>query len=104
MAEMVKIVYHGPPASHPVGGVATGQDYGHHVDGDTFFVWTEDQQANPDTFALANEAPAAEKPVKRGKRAASQGDTAAGDNAAPAPNSPQEQGASKSGKPVDTAL
>jgi hypothetical protein len=92
--EMVRIIYHGPPASHPVGGMATGTDYGNHADGDTFYVWNADQQAAPDAFVSAEE-----KAVKGNKSKGTAQPTPPTTQTPPAPETPQGKAAPESKQP-----
>jgi hypothetical protein len=49
-AGMVRALYNGPTGRHEVVGIATKQRYGYRQGGETFYVYIEDYQAQPDIY------------------------------------------------------
>lgn len=69
-AKLVRVEYSGPIGQHAVIGMNTKQNYGRRAGGDVFYVYAEDQQAQPDRFtpiadvaSVLSETPMPPEPV-----------------------------------------
>lgn len=61
--ELVRIQYQGGAGDHKVIGAATGTDYRNHQQGDYFFVYSADVEAQPRLFVVEPELPVTSQPT-----------------------------------------